>query len=83
MSLVPIPARIARATDESADTRTFVLAIDGPGAGFDRARPGQFVMLSVVGYGEAAFTLAALPRGGGPAGAVVLTVRRPAAALRA
>ena len=76
MSLVPIPARIARATDESADTRTFVLAIDGPGAGFDRARPGQFVMLSVVGYGEAAFTLAALPRGGGPAGAVVLTVRR-------
>jgi NAD(P)H-flavin reductase len=76
VSVLPAPARIARVTEESADTRTFELAVEGPSAVFDRARPGQFVMLSVPGFGEAAFTLAALPRAGGPAGAVVLTVRR-------
>jgi len=76
MSILPVAARIARVADESADTRTFGLAVEGPSAAFDAAGPGQFVMLSVPGYGEAAFTLAALPRAGGAAGAVVLTVRR-------
>jgi NAD(P)H-flavin reductase len=76
VSALPVPARIARVTDESADTRTFVLAVEGPSAAFDAGRPGQFVMLSVPGFGEAAFTLAALPRAGAPAGAVLLTVRR-------
>ena len=42
---------------------------------FDGARPGQFAMLCLLGHGEAAFTLSALPgAAGGRDG--VLTVRR-------
>jgi NAD(P)H-flavin reductase len=76
LSYVPHRARIATVVIESADTRTFVLALEPRVAVFDEARPGQFVMISVLGYGEAAFTLSALPRAGGAAGTVVVTVRR-------
>jgi NAD(P)H-flavin reductase len=61
---------------ESADTRTFVLRLDARIPGLDCARPGQFVMLSLLGYGEAAFTLSALPGGGAEPGTVVVTARR-------
>ena len=74
--VVPQPARLVAVTPESADTRTFVLALDGVAAPFDAARPGQFAMLSVLGHGEAAFTLAALPESGGHPGHVTFTVRR-------
>jgi NAD(P)H-flavin reductase len=76
LSYVPHRARIATVVIESADTRTFVLAVEPRVTAFDAARPGQFVMISVLGYGEAAFTLSALPRAGGAAGTVVVTVRR-------
>jgi sulfhydrogenase subunit gamma (sulfur reductase) len=74
--LMPCRAWITAIVPESAATRTFVLTLDPPAPVFDAARPGQFVMLSVFGYGEAAFTLSALPRAGAERGTVVLTVRR-------
>jgi NAD(P)H-flavin reductase len=74
--VVPQPARIAGVEPESADTRTFSLALERDVPAFDTARPGQFVMLSIPGHGEAAFTLSSLPRGGGAAGRIVVTVRR-------
>lgn len=74
--VLPHAARIAEIVAESADTRTFVLALDRPSAALDAAKPGQFVMLSVFGHGEAAFTLSALPDEGASRGTAVLTVRR-------
>jgi NAD(P)H-flavin reductase len=74
-SFVPAPARIAEVIAESHDTRTFVLAPTG-GASVTPAAPGQFVMLSLLGSGEAAFTPSGW-NGTGPAGAPIrLTVRR-------
>jgi NAD(P)H-flavin reductase len=70
--LVPQPTRLVAIAPESSDTRTFVLELEPPHAAFDAATPGQFVMLSVPGHGEAAFTLSSLPGGG----RVVVTVRR-------
>lgn len=75
-SILPRAAVIAALHEESDDTRTFVLRLDAPAPPLDAARPGQFVMLSLFGHGEAAFTLAALPSCGAPAGTVTLTVRR-------
>jgi NAD(P)H-flavin reductase len=74
--VLPHPARVVDVAVESEDTRTFVLAPLPPVPALDAARPGQFVMLSLPGHGEAAFTPAALPGGGGRPGTVVLTVRR-------
>ncbi len=76
LHLLPHPARIVAITDESEDTRTFVLRLETPVAALDAARPGQFVMLSLLGYGEAAFTLARLPHVDAEPGTVTLTVRR-------
>lgn len=75
-SYVPHPARIAAIVPESADTRTFVLALDPPVAALDAARPGQFAMLSLFGFGEAALSLTSPPCAGGTPGTAVLTVRR-------
>lgn len=75
-SMLPHPATIVAIRDESEDTRTFVLHLTVPVPGLDAALPGQFVMLSLLGYGEAAFTLARLPRSGAAPGTVTLTVRR-------
>lgn len=72
----PYRARIGSVVPESDDTRTFVLKFEPPTPAFDGAAPGQFVMLSVWGIGEAAFTLSALPALGGEAGCVTVTVRR-------
>lgn len=73
---LPHTATVASIVAESPDTRTFVLRTDPVTPAFDRAAPGQFVMLSVFGHGEAAFTFSGLPGFGGAAGTVVLTVRR-------
>jgi NAD(P)H-flavin reductase len=72
----PHLARIAEIVPESDQTRTFALTLDPPSAAFDAARPGQFAMLSILGHGEAAFTLSTLPRAGGAHGTVTLTIRR-------
>ncbi len=76
--LDPVPhlARITRIERECADTWTFVLRPDASMPALDAALPGQFVMLSVFGHGEAAFTLSALPGAGAEPGTAVLTVRR-------
>ena len=81
--LLPQPARIARVADESADTRTFVLRLEPALPAFDRAVPGQFAMLSVLGTGEAAFSFSELPVTGAEPGTVVLTVRRMGQVTRA
>lgn len=73
ISYVPTPARIAAVVPESEDTRTFVL--DLPGRSLRPPSPGQFVMLSVLGHGEAAFSVSSLHRE--PAvHSLCLTVRR-------
>jgi NAD(P)H-flavin reductase len=74
--VLPQPARIVRVADESADTRSFVLRLEPAMPAFDRATPGQFAMLSVLGTGEAAFSFSQLPMTGAEPGTVVLTVRR-------
>jgi len=59
---VPQIARIAGVADETPDTKTFALhfrdAKNGNGFHF---LPGQFVELSVFGYGEAPFCIASSP----------------------
>lgn len=73
ISYVPTPARIAAVVPESEDTRTFVL--DLPERSLRPPSPGQFVMLSVLGHGEAAFSVSSLHRE--PAvHSLCLTVRR-------
>jgi NAD(P)H-flavin reductase len=59
---VPQIARIDSVRDETPDTKTFTLRLREPqeAAAF-RFLPGQFVELSVFGYGEAAFCLASSP----------------------
>jgi NAD(P)H-flavin reductase len=74
--MLPHPARITWIQTESDDTRTFVLRPEPAVPALDDARPGQFVMVSVLGAGEAAFTLSALPDGSGAPGTAVVTVRR-------
>jgi NAD(P)H-flavin reductase len=73
---LPHRARIAEIIPESVDTRTFVLQLEPAVPAFNAARPGQFVMLSILGHGEAVFTLSRLARAGAAPGTVVLTIRR-------
>jgi NAD(P)H-flavin reductase len=75
-SVLPRAGAIVECREESDDTRTFVIQLDAPAAALDAALPGQFVMLSLLGHGEAAFTLADLPSCGAMRGTVTLTVRR-------
>ncbi len=73
---LPHHARIAEVIPESADTRTFILRLEPLVPDFDAAKPGQFVMLSLLGHGEAAFTMSRLARAGAAPGTVVLTIRQ-------
>jgi NAD(P)H-flavin reductase len=73
---VPRLARIIGIVDESDDTRTFVLRPEPAYAPLATAVPGQFIMLSVWGHGEAAFSLSRLARRGDPLQAIEVTVRR-------
>jgi NAD(P)H-flavin reductase len=60
--------------DETRDTRSFALAFRDPGdQDRFRFRPGQFIELSVFGFGEAPFCLASGP---GRTGSFLTTVRR-------
>ena len=74
--VLPYGAGIAEVIPESADTRTFILQLEAGAPDFEAARPGQFVLLSIRGQGEAAFTLSRLPCAGAPPGTVTLTIRR-------
>lgn len=73
---VPLPGRIAGIEVESDDTRTFVIRLIAPGAAFASVQPGQFVMLSILGHGEAPFTLSRLPGIGPLSDSIAVTVRR-------
>lgn len=73
---LPHAARIVAIHPECEDTATFVLALVDRVPALDAATPGQFVMLSLLGFGEAAFTLARVPAAGAVPGTVTLTVRR-------
>lgn len=57
---LPKKAVIERIVEESADTQTFILRFkDKSGL---RYKPGQFLMVSLSGFGEAPFTFASAPR---------------------
>jgi NAD(P)H-flavin reductase len=71
---LPRLAVIHSLRDETRDTRSFALAFRDPGEQERfRFRPGQFIELSVFGYGEAPFCLASGPA---RAGSFLTTVRR-------
>lgn len=74
-SFVPAPARIVEVIGESHDTRTFVLT-PADGSSWSPAAPGQFVMLSLLGSGEAAFTPSSWHETGAGDVPIRLTVRR-------
>lgn len=56
---IPIIAKIESFKEEAGDIRTFVLSVSA-GNCFT-FKPGQFIMLSVFGYGEAAFAPSSFP----------------------
>ena len=68
---LPRVARILDIREETPDTKTFVVSVEG-GEDFSY-QPGQFVQLSVFGAGEAPFGFASWP---GERGKFELTVRR-------
>lgn len=70
-SLTPVAATIEGVADDSAQARRFALRLLRPDPAWQRARPGQFFMLSVPGVGEAAFTFLELPDADGRFGALV------------
>ena len=55
IELVPKPATIKEIVDESRDVKSFVLeCVESEPM---NARPGQFIEISVQGYGEATFAV--------------------------
>jgi NAD(P)H-flavin reductase len=75
-SYFPTRADVTAIVPESSDTRTFVLEPRVDASRFAGARPGQFVMLSLPGHGEAAFTLASSGGSAAFQNRISLTVRR-------
>ena len=59
---LPKRAMIKKVVQESGDTKTFTLLLKDKSDGLSRYRPGQFLMVSLPGYGEAPFTFASCPR---------------------
>jgi sulfhydrogenase subunit gamma (sulfur reductase) len=59
---LPVRARIERIVEESPDSKTFTLRLEKKAGGILRHKPGQFLIVSLAGYGEAPFTFASLPR---------------------
>lgn len=58
---LPKKAVIEKIIEESADTKTFVLRLKDKSDVRLNYKPGQFLMLSLVGFGEAPFTFASCP----------------------
>ena len=58
---LPSLARIVRVRDETPDTRTFRLELEGRKPRGLNFTPGQFVEVSVFGYGEAPFSISSSP----------------------
>lgn len=59
--LVPRPATIEKITEESRDVKSFVLKLKE--SHVIDARPGQFVEITVQGYGEATFAITRMSEG--------------------
>ena len=71
---LPDIARVVDVWDETPDTKTFTLRLRDSKDGKDfHFLPGQFLELSVFGYGEAPFCIASSPT---RPGALETTVRR-------
>ena len=80
-SYLPQKAVIEDIIQESPDTKTFTLSLSGDKAdSILKYKPGQFLMLSLPGYGEAPFTFASLPD---PNGGFQISVRRIGALTKA
>lgn len=62
---LPKRAVIEKIIEESPDTKTFVLRLKDKADGRLKYKPGQFLMLSLAGFGEAPFTFASCPAGDG------------------
>ncbi len=73
VSMIPEPCRIVAVTPHNARDVHFV--VEAPPAGF-APEPGQFVMVSLPGIGEAPFSLAALPGEGTADGTFEMLIRR-------
>jgi NAD(P)H-flavin reductase len=74
MSSTPIAVRVVKQYDDGEDARHLTLEPLETGASAPNVAPGQFFMLSVPGYGEAAFTYASLPDARGRFDALVRRV---------
>lgn len=70
---LPIRAVIKKIIVESPDAKTFVLQPIDKTNGVLKYKPGQFMLFSLVGYGEAPFTFASAP---GKDGRFQISVRR-------
>lgn len=62
---LPIRAVIEKIIAESPDAKTFVLRPEDKTHHILRYKPGQFMILSLAGYGEAPFTFASAPENNG------------------
>lgn len=58
---LPKKAVIEEIIEETPDTKTFALRLKNKSDGQLKYRPGQFLMLSLAGFGEAPFTFASAP----------------------
>lgn len=58
---LPRKAIIESVREETPDARTFTLRLADKSSGMLRYKPGQFLMLSLAGFGEAPFTFASIP----------------------
>lgn len=60
--LIPFPATITKAIDETSDVKTFQVVLDDPAAmaGFNQL-PGQVAQISVFGSGEATISITSSP----------------------
>ncbi len=73
VSMIPEPCRVVEV--ELQNQRDVLFSIEVPRRPFEPA-PGQFVMVSLPGIGEAPFSLTALPGEGADAGTFQLLIRR-------
>ena len=77
---LPKKAVIERIIEESLDTKTLRLRLKDKSDGRLNYKPGQFLMLSLVGFGEAPFTFASCP---GKDGKFEVSVRKVGALTNA
>ena len=73
VSMIPQPCRVVAAMPQNS--RDVHYRVEVPARSF-APEPGQFVMISLPGIGEAPFSLTALPGEGAPPGHFELLIRR-------